>query len=196
MRRKLLNIVEDQAPFLMFLFKDINIINDEDIVTKRRNKLNRILKERQTQKRFQTCLLVFIQPFLWIFRHKFLTWNLTTFALGLFYMIVVISYSSTSNPENMTTRCGHIVDLRQTDDKSGNIKNHIWVKYNDNKKIEEHENVADQTYYDSKKGDFICFEFLKKESDEKIQHYGVYFAIFGIMWLFGFGGFISHKLDE
>lgn len=59
------------------------------------------------------------------------------------------------------TRCGKIIDMKQPETKGGSVYNIIYVRYDDTKNIEDI-NVTNSTYYDSKVGQTICFEFETK----------------------------------
>lgn len=177
--------LENQAPFLLGWFSQIRPDNGNDPVAQRRKKLTRVLNKNNYLKYFQIGLLLLLQPFLWMFRHKLLVYNLTTLSLAIFLFVKAETTRSQDNKDNLYTRCGKIIDMKQTDSKGGSVYNHIWVLYSDNKKIEEHDNVADQTYYTYKKGDNICFDFVKEDATNTSLHYFIASIVFVVMWVVG-----------
>jgi hypothetical protein len=180
MIKKLLNHVQEQAPYLMGLFNQIiPIETDADIPTQRKHKLCRILKENLFLKRFQIIILWLIQPILWIFRHKLRTLNLTTFFFFMYYLIIACNYNY-DNSKDKYVRCGTVIDMKKT---LKELDNYMWVRY-DNKEVVKHK-VDDQTYYDSKISQRICFDFYKPDTDNKGGFYGMTTFIFFVVWLIG-----------
>lgn len=112
-----------------------------------------------------------IGKFIW--KWKFILF----FIIIAFNMKQIVKYKS---DEYCDRKCGKIEDMKQiTDQKAQTIKNLIYIRYGE--EIEQRE-VDDNTYYNHKKGDDICFNAMKPEYISSVILHVLSAFIFGI-WL-------------
>jgi hypothetical protein len=118
----------------------------------RRIKLNAILE--QSWWRYTKSGIKHTLKFIW--DGKF--WLIFALCLFSFYKLYVYS-----GDEYKMDKCGKIIDMKQlTDPKNRTVTNLLYIRYG--QEIEQRE-VQDKTYYNHKKGDYICFAITKPEYD-------------------------------
>ena len=101
------------------------------------------------------------------------------FALLSFSIYQLIKFKV--GDEYQMSKCGVIVDMKQTTDvKSNYITNIMYIKYGSN--IESRE-VQNNSYYSHKKGDNICFGVLKPEIEKLSMIY--FFICAGCVLILG-----------
>lgn len=135
-----------------------------DTREERKQKLIAVLE----QKWYRNTKYVLKKSFKIIWKIKFFL----IFAIFMFSVYHIIDYRS---DKYGMSKCGKIEDMKQiTDYKTNNVTNIIYIRYD--QEIEKRE-VQDNTYYNHKKGDNICFGVIKPEYMKYVVMYFIIAAI-------------------
>lgn len=125
--------------------------------------------------------LIFIDSFYWIFQ-TILTLFVFLWEWKGAVLLIIFSFSifiSCQTKKHEIDKCGKIEDMKQLPNESKtDFKNFMWIRYDTG--IEKRE-VNDNSYYNHKKGEFICFKQIDPKYESNLNTWTFITVISGIL---------------